>query len=133
MGCSYFLPFAQGASDQFLASANFGTRRPAAEAGGQCTVLWLPCTTQLSAQNSTHVMRLLWLVVMMVVLSMVVHNSNAMKEDTALALHTNCRCLLDCNLCFEYYLRRSALLCTQWSQYSYFMRSNHFIMGSGDQ
>ena len=46
-----------------------------------------------SAQNSTHVMRLLWLVVM-VVLSMVVHNSNAMKEDTALALHTNCRCLI---------------------------------------
>ena len=42
--------------------------------------------------------------------------------------------VLDCNLGFEYYLRRSALLCTQWSQqYSYFMRSNHFIMGSGDQ
>ena len=30
----------------------------------------------------------------MVVLSMVVHNSNAMKEDTSLALHTNCRCLI---------------------------------------
>ena len=39
------------------------------------------------------VMRLVWLVAM-VVLSMVICSSNAMKEDTALALQTNCRWLI---------------------------------------
>lgn len=130
MGCSYFLPFAQGASDQFLASANFGTRRPAAEAGGQCTVLWLPCTPQLCSKFYPCD-------------EVVVaggDDGGALHGGAQLQRHEGGHLagpahqlqVLDCNLGFEYYLCR-ALLCTQWSQYSYFMRSNHFMIGSGDQ
>ena len=129
-GLQLFSTFCTTSQRPVLASANFGTRRPAAaEAGGQCTVLWLPCTPQLCSKSSPcDEVRVAG------------GNGGALHGGAQLQRHegghlagpTHQLQVLDYNLGFEYYLFR-ALLCTQWSQYSYFMRSNHFMIGSGDQ
>ena len=78
------------------------------------------------------VMRLVWLVVM-VVLSMVMHSSNAMKEDTALAMQTNCRWLiliLIQNYDLLFFVMVSPSNLTFPSIFSFSVMQSHYMRGS---